>query len=45
MEEVDKGCSMIRMGVCGQMIFLVPAHPGSPGKRAVKWLCVSFSVL
>ena len=32
MEEVDKGCSMIRMGVCGQMIFLVPAHPGSPGK-------------
>ena len=21
-------------------IFLVPAHPGSPGKRAVKWLCV-----
>ena len=20
--------------------FLVPAHPGSPGKRAVKWLCV-----
>jgi len=21
---------------------LVPAHPGSPGKRAVKWLCVSY---
>jgi len=20
--------------------FLVPAHPGSPGKRAVKWMCV-----
>ena len=19
---------------------LVPAHPGSPGKRAVKWVCV-----
>ena len=19
--------------------FLVPAHPGSPGKRAVKWVC------
>jgi len=19
--------------------FLVPAHPGSPGKRAVKWMC------
>jgi len=22
-------------------IFLVPAHPGSPGKRAVKRVCVS----
>ena len=21
--------------------FLVPAHPGSPGHRAVKWLCVT----
>ena len=21
--------------------FLVPAHPGSPGQRAVKWVCVS----
>ena len=20
--------------------FLVPAHPGSPGKKAVKWVCV-----
>jgi len=20
--------------------FLGPAHPGSPGKRAVKWVCV-----
>jgi len=20
--------------------FLVPAHPGSPGQRAVKWVCV-----
>jgi len=20
--------------------FLVPAHPGSPGKRTVKWVCV-----
>jgi len=25
--------------------FLVPAHPGSPGKRAVKWLHVACSVL
>ena len=23
--------------------FLVPAHLGSPGKRAVKWVCVVFS--
>ena len=22
------------------MFLLVPAHPGSPGQRAVKWLCV-----
>jgi len=21
--------------------FLVPAHPGSPGQRAVKWVCVT----
>jgi len=20
--------------------FLIPAHPGSPGQRAVKWVCV-----
>jgi len=20
--------------------FLVPAHPGSPGQRAIKWVCV-----
>jgi len=24
--------------------FLVPAHPGSPGKRSVKWLCVCVCV-
>ena len=24
--------------------FLVPAHPGSPGKRAVKRVCVSFPI-
>jgi len=24
--------------------FLVPAHPGSPGKRAVKWMCVCVCV-
>jgi len=26
-------------------IFLVPAHPGSPGKRAVKWVCVCAACL
>ena len=25
--------------------FLVPAHPGSPGKRAVKRVCVCVSIL
>jgi len=25
-------------------IFLVPAHLGSPGKRAVKWVCVCVCV-
>ena len=25
--------------------FLVPAHPGSPGKRAVKWVCVCAYIL
>ena len=24
--------------------FLVPAHPGSPGRRAVKWVCVISSI-
>jgi len=24
------------------LTFLVPAHPGSPGKRAIKRLCVCF---
>ena len=30
-------CSKIQIGVT----FLVPAHPGSPGKRAIKWVCGS----
>jgi len=24
--------------------FLVPAHPGSPGERAVKWMCVTKNI-
>jgi len=27
-----------------QITFLVPAHPGSPGQRAVKRVCVLFRV-
>ena len=41
MEEDDKGCPMIRMGVSG-LIFLVPAYPGSPGQKAIKRLCVCY---
>jgi len=37
MEEADKGLMMIRM-VGGSVFLLVPAHPGSPGQRAVKRL-------
>jgi len=44
MEEVDKGCLMIRMGVSGCMFLLVPAYPGSPRQRAIKRLCVCESL-
>ena len=44
MEEDDKGCPMIRMGVSGWMFLLVPAYPGSPGQKAVKRLCVCVCV-
>jgi len=37
MEETDKDWMTIRM-MGGWMILLVPAHPGSPGQRVVKWL-------
>jgi len=26
------------------LTFLVPTHPGSPGQRAVKWVCVCLSI-
>ena len=46
MEEDDKGCRMIRMGVSGRVFLLVPAYPGCPGPKAVKRLRVcSFSAL
>ena len=35
MEEVDKGCLMIGIGVSGWMFLLVPAYPGSPGQTIV----------
>ena len=44
MEEDDKGCPMIKMGVSGWMFLLVPAYPGSPGQKAVKQLCVCVCV-
>jgi len=44
MEEDDKGCPIIRMGVSGWMFLLVPAYPGSPGQKAVKRLCVCVCV-
>ena len=40
MEEGDKGCLIIRMGVSGWVFLLVPAYPGCPGPTAVKRLCV-----
>jgi len=37
MEEDDKDWMMIRM-VGGWVFLLVPAHPGSPGQRAIRRL-------
>ena len=37
MEKDDKGSTMIRMGVSGWKFLLVPAYPGCPGSKAVKW--------
>jgi len=33
MEEDDKGCPMIRLGVSGRVFLLVPAYPGCPGQK------------
>ena len=43
MEEVDKGCPMITMGVSGSVFLRVPAYLGSPGPKAVK-RCVCMRV-
>ena len=32
------------MAASGWMFLLVPAHPGSPRQRAIKWLCVRVCV-
>jgi len=45
MEEDDKRCPMIRMGVSGWVFLLVPAYPGCPGPKAVKRLCVCVCVM
>ena len=37
MEKDDKGSMMIRMGVSGWMFLLVPAYPGCPRSKDVKW--------
>jgi len=37
MEKGDKGSTLIRMGVSGWMFLLVPAYPGCPGSKAIKW--------
>jgi len=45
MEEDDKGCPMIRMGVSGWVFLLVPAYPGSPGPKAIKRWCVCVTII
>ena len=40
MEEVDKGCLMIRMGVSGECFFWYRSTRVAPGQRTIKWLCV-----
>ena len=44
MEEDDKGCPMIRMGVSEWVFLLVPAYPGCPWQKAVKRFCVCVCV-
>ena len=44
MEEDDKGCPMIRMGVSGKVFLPLPAYPGCPGPKAVKRLCACVCV-
>jgi len=49
MEEVDKGCLMIRIQDGCEWVNVSsgtgPVHPGSPGRRAVKQLCVCVCVV
>jgi len=49
MEEVDKGCLMIRIQDGCEWVNVSsgtgPVHPGSPGQRAVKHLCVCVCVV
>jgi len=37
-------CLLLQKKIQINFTFLVPAHLGSPGKRAVKWVCVCVCV-
>ena len=45
MEEVDKCCLIIRMGVSGRMFLLVRAHPGSLDKGLLNVFCCCYVML
>jgi len=44
MEEDDKGCPMIRLGVSGWVFLPVPAYPGCPGQKPLNG-CVCVCML
>jgi len=45
MEEDDKGCPMIRLGVSGWVFRLVPAYPGCPGQKLLNGcVCVCVNI-
>jgi len=37
-------CLLLQQKIQIDLTFVVPAHPSSPGKRAVKWECVCHSL-
>jgi len=45
--QLDGHCLPLLIFPCiikSRISLLAPAHPGGPGKRAVKWLCVCVCV-